>query len=143
MDKDYKNQYPKVGVGVMVWKDGKVLLGKRKGSHGAGEYAFPGGSMEYMESFDDCVRREVREETGMEVTNIRFVRLGNLRAYPPKHHVDIGMQADWASGEPHVTEPDKCQSWDWYDPEHLPSPLFVTIPTYLEALNTGRNFWDE
>lgn len=38
---------PKVGVGVMVWKDGKVLLGKRKRAHGAGEYASPGGGNGY------------------------------------------------------------------------------------------------
>jgi 8-oxo-dGTP diphosphatase len=33
-------------------KDGRVLLGKRRGSHGRGEYAWPGGHMEYMESFE-------------------------------------------------------------------------------------------
>ena len=49
--------HPKVGVGVMVLKDGKVLLTRRKGSHGAGEYSFPGGHLEYMESFEDCARR--------------------------------------------------------------------------------------
>jgi 8-oxo-dGTP diphosphatase len=41
---------PKVGVGVMVLKNGKVLIGKRKGAHGAGEWAWPGGHLEYMES---------------------------------------------------------------------------------------------
>ena len=40
---DNKENRPKVGLGVMVMKDGKVLLGKRKGSHGAGEYVWPGG----------------------------------------------------------------------------------------------------
>ncbi len=61
---------PKVGIGVMILKDGKVLLGKRKGSHGAGQYAFPGGHLEYMESFEDCARRETREECGIEIQNI-------------------------------------------------------------------------
>ncbi|MEK6841001.1 MAG: DNA mismatch repair protein MutT, partial [Nanoarchaeota archaeon] len=37
------NNQVKVGVGVMIFKNGKILLSKRKGSHGAGEYAFPGG----------------------------------------------------------------------------------------------------
>jgi 8-oxo-dGTP diphosphatase len=63
---------PKVGVGVMVLKNGKVLIGKRKGAHGAGEWAWPGGHLEYMESFEDCARREVMEETGIEIHNIRF-----------------------------------------------------------------------
>ena len=53
-----KDKKPKVGVGVMILKDGEILLGKRKGSHGEGEYAFPGGHLEYMESFSDCAKRE-------------------------------------------------------------------------------------
>lgn len=63
-------QHPKVGIGVMIFRDGEILLGKRKGSHGDGEYAFPGGHLEYMESFSDCARREVREECGIEIANI-------------------------------------------------------------------------
>lgn len=58
---------PKVGIGVMILKQGKVLLGMRKGSHGAGELAFPGGHLDYMESFEDCARRETREERGIEI----------------------------------------------------------------------------
>ena len=134
--------YPKVGVGVMVMKNNKVLLGKRKGSHGEAQYAWPGGHMEYMESFADVATREVKEETGMEIQNIRFLCLYNLKKYAPKHFVDIGLIADWKSGEPQVMEPKKFEDWNWYNLNNLPSPLFATIPTYLEAYTTGRNFWD-
>ena len=106
-----KEQRPKVGIGVMIIKDGKVLLGKRKGSHGAGEFAWPGGHMEYMESFADCAKREVQEETGMEIENIRFLRLMNLKDYAPKHYVDIGLLAEWKSGEPKIMEPDEIVEW--------------------------------
>lgn len=136
------DQRPKVGIGVMVMKEGKVLLGKRISSHGTGEYAWPGGHMEHMESFEGCAKREVREETGIEIKNIRFVRLMNLKQYAPKHYVDIGLAADWESGEPQVMEPEKCESWAWYAPDALPEPLFATLPTYFEALKTGKNFWD-
>ena len=132
----------KVGIGVMVMKDGKVLLGKRKGSHGAGEYAWPGGHMEYMESFVDCAKREVSEETGIEIDNIRFLRLYNLKDYAPKHYADIGLVADWKSGEPQILEPDRIESWGWYNMDNLPEPLFSTLPSYIEAYKTGRNFWD-
>ena len=132
----------KVGIGVMIMKDGKVLLGKRKGKHGAGEYAWPGGHFEYMESFTDSAKREVMEETGMEIDNIRFLRLANLKEYAPKHYVDIGLIADWKSGEPVVMEPEKCESWDWYDIDNLPSPLFSGIETYIEAYKGGTNFYD-
>jgi len=126
----------------MVLKDGKVLLGKRNGSHGAGEYAWPGGHFEYMESFEDCAKREVMEETGMEIQNVRFLRLMNLKMYAPKHYVDIGLIAEWKSGEPEVKEPEKCEGWTWYDLDQLPQPLFATIPSFIEAYKTGKNFWD-
>lgn len=126
----------------MVMKEGKVLLGKRKGAHGEGQFAWPGGHMEYMESFEQVAKREVKEETGMDIENVRFLRLYNLKEYAPKHYVDIGLIADWRNGEPIVMEPSKCEGWDWYDMDALPSPLFSTIPTYIEAFKTGKNFWD-
>jgi 8-oxo-dGTP diphosphatase len=133
---------PRVGVGVLVMKDGKLLLGKRKGSHGAGEYAYPGGHLEHMESFAECAAREVMEETGMRVGPIRFLRLMNTRHYAPRHYVDIAVVAEWVSGEPEVREPDKVEGWAWYDLSNLPSPLFAFVPSALEALATGRQFWD-
>jgi 8-oxo-dGTP diphosphatase len=132
----------KVGIGVMILKDGKVLMGRRKSAHGDGEYAWPGGHLEYMESFEDCARRETREEAGIEIANVRFLRLMNLKAYSPKHYVDIAMVADWAGGEPQVLEPHKLEGWAWYDLDALPSPVFAAIPSYIEAYRTGRNFWD-
>ncbi len=126
----------------MILKDGKVLLGKRKNAHGAGEYAWPGGHLEYMESFEECAKREVREEAGIEVKNVRFLLLTNLKTYAPKHYVDVGLVAEWESGEPKVMEPEKLEGWSWYDMNNLPQPLFSTIPSYLEAYATGKNFWD-
>jgi len=51
-------------------KEDKVLLGKRKGSHGEGYWAFPGGHIEYNETIDSCVNREIKEETYMRVALI-------------------------------------------------------------------------
>ncbi len=113
-----ENQKPKVGIGVMIFKDGKVLLGKRKGSHGDGEYSFPGGHLEYMESFENCARRETMEEAGIVLKNVRFQFLGNTKEYAPKHYVQIGLIADWENGEPKVLEPDKREEWNWYDLDH-------------------------
>ena len=95
-----------------------------------------------MESYEGCARREVREETGMEIKNIRFLRLYNLKEYAPKHYVDLGFVAEWASGEPEVREPEKCAEWAWFSPDALPSPVFATVPSFFEAYKTGRNFFD-
>lgn len=133
---------PKVGVGVMIFKDGKVLLAKRLSSHGAGSYQFPGGHLEHLESVEDCARRETREEAGIEIQNIRFLQLSNIAKYPPKHFINIGVTADWKSGEPKSLEPEKTQSWEWYSLDALPSPLFDAIPHYIEAYHEGTSFFD-
>jgi 8-oxo-dGTP diphosphatase len=135
---------PKVGLGVMVLNvEGKVLLGRRSGSHGAGEHAFPGGLLEHMESFEDGIRRELREEAGIEVTDICFLCVFNFRAFAPKHHVGLGFTARLAAGEPQVREPDKCSGWGWYALDALPEPLFAASSTMIEAWKTGRTYFDD
>ncbi|MFC1638909.1 NUDIX hydrolase [Patescibacteria group bacterium] len=133
---------PKVGLGCLVVRDGRVLLGKRRGSHGEGLYATAGGHLEHMESICDGVRREIREETGLEIGEPRFLCVLNYRDAAPKHHVGVAFVADWVSGEPQLREPDKCEGWNWYDLEDLPEPLFGPAAQQIEALRTGRTFFD-
>lgn len=135
-------EYPKTGIAVMVMKDGKVLLGKRKGAHGEGTYAFPGGKLELGESFEECAKRETREEAGIEIENIRFLRLLNFKYYD-KHFVDIGLLVDWKSGEPQICEPEKCDGWAWYDIDTIPEPLFEGCQSAIEAYKTGKNYFDK
>lgn len=140
MPQDYS--VPRVGVGVMIFKDGKILLGKRKGAHGEGEYAFPGGHLELMESYADCAHRELAEECGVRVKNIRFQFTANSHHFKPRHYVHIGLVADWESGEPTVLEPDKCESWDWYDLDTLPEPMFIYCKLAIEAHRTNARCFD-
>ena len=137
-----ENEIIKIGIGVMILKDGEMLLGRRKGNLAPDVYAWPGGHLEYMESFEDCAKRETMEETGMEMQNVRFLGLRNLKDYAPKHFVNIGVVADWKSGEPQLLEPEKCEGWDWYDLNNLPEPLFPTIRDFLESYKGGQNFFD-
>jgi 8-oxo-dGTP diphosphatase len=135
-------QKPRVGIGVTILKDGKILLGKRKGSHGQGEWASPGGHLEYMESFTECILREVAEECGLTIQNIRFQFLANMKEYAPKHYCHIGMLADWKAGEPQVLEPEKCTEWRWFDLNELPENIFVASRWAIEALKDGFIFKD-
>lgn len=138
-----KYDKPMPSVGIMIFKDGKVLLHKRKGSHGEGEYAFPGGHIEYMESFEDCARRETKEEAGIEIENIRFQFVASVRKYKPKHYVHIGLIADWKSGEAKTMEPDKCEGeWAWYDLDDLPEPIFEFCKLAFDSYKTGSNYYD-
>jgi 8-oxo-dGTP diphosphatase len=137
-----KEQKPRVGIGVMIFKNGKILLGKRIASHGSGEYAFPGGHLEYMESFEECAKRETREECGIEIQNVRFLLLANMKAYAPKHYVHIQLVADYKSGELQNLEPDKNESWKWYNLDKLPNPEFWTTPLSINAYKTGKKYFD-
>lgn len=132
----------KVGIGVTIFKNGKVLLGRRKvKGHDENVYASPGGHLEFGESFEDCVRREVMEETGMEVDNIRLVTFANLLHWPGKHYVDVGFDADWKAGEPQLLEPDKCDHWGWYDIDNLPQPLMMGDQLRGKARKESRLYY--
>lgn len=134
--------YPKVGVGVMILKEGKVLIGKRKSSHGEGEYSFPGGHLEYMESFEDCARRETFEEAGIKIKNLTFLHVGNIFTYKPKHYINIVLTAEWESGEPEVKEPEKIENWQWYDMHNIPEPMFKQSALAFNSYKTGQNYYN-
>ena len=135
-------EQPLVGVGVMVMRDGEVLLHKRKNAHGEGEHASPGGHLEHGEAFAACAQREVAEECGIEIANVRFHFLSNIDIWKPRHYVHIGLLADWRAGEPQVLEPEKCEGWDWYSLDALPEPLFYATLQQVHAFRDGVNYVD-
>ena len=140
-----KEQRPKVGVGLLLLKGDKVLICKRKGSHGEGEYGGIGGHLEQLESFEDGIKREMREEAGpqMKIKNLRFLCVTNFRAQAPKHYIDIGMTAEWISGEPLIMEPHRAESWQWVDIDKLPEPLFGVLRNYVEAYQKGTTYFSD
>lgn len=121
-----ENPNVRVGIAVFIFKDGKFLMQQRKGSHGAGTWSVPGGHLEFGESFEDTARREVREETGLDIKNVRFGAATNdYFEGENKHYVTVWMLSDWKDGEEFIAEPDKCIAQAWHTFDHLPSPLFL------------------
>lgn len=62
-----QKQRVQVGIGVIILKGNKILLGKRIDGHSKGTWQSTGGHLEFGESFEDGARREIKEETGLEV----------------------------------------------------------------------------
>lgn len=135
------NPRPLVGIGIMIFKDKKILLGKRKGSHGEGEWASPGGHLELNESFMKCAKREILEESGIKIRNIKFQFLANVKKYN-KHYVHIGLIADWKNGIPKVLEKDKVENWNWYSLKKLPKPLFEMTRLSIASYRSKKNYFD-
>ncbi len=127
-----ENNRPAIGVGAIIQRNGKVLLGLRKGAHGDGCWQFPGGHLEYGESVEGCACREVLEETGLILTHTRTGPFTNdVFEDEGKHYVTLFVQGK-AEGEPRLMEPDKCLEWGWFDWSQLPKPLFLPVKNLLK-----------
>ena len=136
-----------VGVGIMILRDGKVLLGRRhddpeKASsllQGQGTWTMPGGKVDFGEKLADCARRETLEETGLIVDREKLKVISvsdDLKG--SVHFTTVGFLCEEYTGEPRVMEPDEIVEWKWFDLNDLPRPLYFpserVLKNYLNHL---------
>jgi 8-oxo-dGTP diphosphatase len=133
-----------VGVGcgaLLIDAAGKILLLQRgpASRNEAGCWARPGGAVEFGETVADAVRREVREELGVEIELLD--NLGWTEQFLPEagqHWVSVGFCARIVSGKPRIREPEKTAAFGWFAPDELPAPLSATtaqsIREYMRRL---------
>lgn len=118
---------PKVGIGVIVVDGNRVLIGKRRGSHGSGTWGFPGGHLEFGETAETCAARELFEETGLRALSMKKGAWTNDLIDESKHYVTLFMVVDQFEGTLQIKEPEKCEGWEWQSWDQLPEPLFAPI----------------
>ncbi|MGB9457116.1 MAG: NUDIX hydrolase [Bryobacteraceae bacterium] len=87
-------KWPLIGVGALIFRRGRILMAQRGKQPLKGAWSLPGGALETGESLDAAVRREVREETGLEVKPVKvfeiFERIiRDSRGAPEYHYVLI------------------------------------------------------
>lgn len=125
---------PLVGVGVVLACPKGIVLLKRKGSLGAGEWSFPGGRLEFEESVISCAHREVMEEVGVFM---EWCVRGDIitEDIVPGHHYITLYCYGRTSQFPRIVEPDKASDIMFvsnYD--DLPRPLFMGVEKAWEHL---------
>lgn len=129
---DCEKLRPVVGVGVLVWRNKQLLLGKRIMQYQENCWQFPGGHLEAGETVTECALREVRQETGLEVKAPRHLGYTDKPfAVSGKQYISLLVSCEYESGELKTLEPDKCEGWQWFDYRQLPSPLFEPIEIFL------------
>jgi len=136
-----EKQYSRVGVGVMILnQEGQVLLGLRQGSHGAGEWSFPGGGIEFGDTMEKTVKKEVKEETNLDVDDLELVSVADEMRYlnEGKQYVMIGFKVNSFSGELKLMEPDKFVRWNWFSLDDLPQPLFSGTQSMINSYQSGK-----
>ena len=144
----------KVGVSIIIFNENnEVLLGKRKGSHGAGLWSIPGGHIEFFETYEVTCDRELREEIGTDLSE------GIIDNFSVDKYNKIGFSEDFfgdygdIENMKHYTtlyfyikvnskmikiknmEPEKCEDWYWISIKKLPNPEYMFCDTYKQILN--------
>ena len=142
-----EKQRPKVGIGVMILKDGKVLLGKRNDDaekassdlHGEGTWTMPGGKLDFQETLINGAFRETFEETSIKINkdNIKIISVAD-EIVKDNHYVTVGFLCEDFDGEPKVMEPEEITEWKWYDLNSLPEKVFPPSGKVIKAFLNNK-----
>ena len=120
---------------------GEVLCGLRHGSHGAGEWSFPGGKLENGETLFGSAKRETKEECNLEVDDFEIISLDDDMKYlktDGKQFFVIGLKAINWKGEVKLVEPEKFSEWRWLKLDNLPEKLFGGTKLMIDNYKRGR-----
>lgn len=122
---------PKVGVGVLIIENDKVLLGLRnpdkiKASSelkGEGTWTMPGGKVEWMESLSAAAKRELKEETDLNGEVLELITVSDDMT-ETAHYVTVCFLVSKYSGEIKTMEPETILEWKWFNLNNLPNNMY-------------------
>ena len=146
-----------VGVSVIIFnQNDEVLIGKRKGSHGAGLWAVPGGHIEFWESYGITCNRELKEEIGTDLNNLTT----EISDFSGDKYQKVGFSEDFFVDDnnehKHYTtlyftikvkneiviknmEPGKCEGWEWINIKNLPNPEYMFCDCHWQIKKAHNN----
>lgn len=127
--------YIGVGCGAFIINErNELLLQKRNKAPEKGYWSIPGGKLEMFETFHQAVKREVKEETGVEIETIDLLGIcDHIVSNERVHWVSPSYLCKIIKGEPKIMEPTKHTSIEWFSIENLPQDLTITTKNALEC----------
>lgn len=127
--------FPGVGCGLAIMRDGKILLCRRLKAPEAGHWNIVGGKVDHMERAENAARREAEEESGLSIHSTRFLCISEqIIEADQQHWISLIYVTDDFTGEPRLTEPDKLSDIGWFDLSALPQPLSRFAADAVRAL---------
>jgi len=126
--------HPQLAVSAAIFRGGKVLLTRRARSPAKGFYSLPGGRVEFGESLHQALKREVDEETGLDID---VVGLAGWREVLPAtvgagHYLIMSFAARWVAREPVLN--DELDDYRWIAPDALGSLGDLKLTGGLEEI---------
>jgi len=125
---------PGVGCGAAILRDGRILLVERRKIPEAGHWNLPGGKVDFLEPVEAAVKREIREEIGVEVALEAMLCVTEMIGIDGQHWVSPIYRATIGKGEPVNCEPDKIAAIGWFPLDAPPSPLAQGAKDAIAAL---------
>ena len=140
--KNMKQGIDYIGIGcgaLIINENNETLLVRRTGKtrNQAGFWSKPGGGVEFGEKIEDAVKREVKEELGIDIELIRFLGFSNhIVKNENQHWIAFNYLAKIINGHPQNLEPEKHDEIKWFNFNNLPEKITQTtiepIKEYLK-----------
>ena len=118
----------------MVTHQQRILFGQRKVAAGDFAWQLPGGWIEPGESPQQAARREVIEETGLQLQELHFVGITSNVFSPRDHSISLYFEAECAEVGPLKTvENEKCGGWEWKYWTEISENLYLPLRIFKET----------
>jgi 8-oxo-dGTP diphosphatase len=138
-------KYPRAGVGVMVVRNHKVLLGLRHSDaekasselHGEGTWTMPGGKVDWHQTIKESAMRELEEETSLKANNLKLISVTDEIVHD-NHFVTNGFICTDFEGDVKTMEPDEIVEWRWFSFSELPEKVFPPCVKIIKNFFTNE-----